>query len=224
MSAIDDKYNSLGGTNGVLGPPADDETECADKVGRFRRYTNGAIYWTPTLGAHAVYGLIYAKWASLGLEKGPNAYPISDESDAGSGKGSRYNSFQDGTVIWKNGATQAFSVHGAIWTKWGQLGYDSGSLGFPITDETATPDGKGRFNHFEGGSIYWTLQTGAHFVKGPIRDAWAAQGWERGKLQYPVSDELITETNDEGRSQRFEGGLIRWTPEGGAQISYAVPL
>ena len=45
-----------------------------------------------------------------------------------------------------------------------------GFLHYPVTDETGTPDGVGRFNHFEGGSIYWTPGTGAKEVHGAIRD------------------------------------------------------
>ena len=62
-------------------------------------------------------------------------------------------------------------------------------MGFPVTDELGTPDGRGRFNHFEGGSIYWTPQTHAHEVHGAIRDKWASMGWERSRLGYPIGDE-----------------------------------
>ena len=55
-------------------------------------------------------------------------------------------------------------------------------LGYPVTDESGTPDHVGRFNHFEGGSIYWTPQTGAHEVHGAIRALWASLGWERSGL------------------------------------------
>jgi uncharacterized protein with LGFP repeats len=46
----------------------------------------------------------------------------------------------------------------------------------PLTDESPTPDGIGRFNHFQGGSIYWTPGIGAHEVHGAIRDKWASMG------------------------------------------------
>lgn len=58
-----------------------------------------------------------------------------------------------------------------------------------MTDELGCPDGVGRFNHFEGGSIYWTVQTGPHEVHGAIRDQWANMGWENCYLRYPTSDE-----------------------------------
>lgn len=83
-------------------------------------------------------------------------------------------------------------VHGAIREKYLALGAEASILGYPLTDETTTPDTVGRFNHFQNGSIYWTPRTGAHEVHGLIRDLWSSQGWERNaSLGYPVSDEMI---------------------------------
>jgi hypothetical protein len=86
----------------------------------------------------------------------------------------------------------AFEVHGAIRDKYLALGAEASILGYPRTDETGTPDGIGRYNHFQGGSIYWTPGTWAHEVHGLIRDRWSALGWETNpQLGYPISDEMI---------------------------------
>jgi hypothetical protein len=86
----------------------------------------------------------------------------------------------------------AFEVHGAIREKYLALGAEASILGYPRTDETGTPDGIGRFNHFQSGSIYWTPGTSAYEVHGLICDLWANLGWERNpQLGYPISDELI---------------------------------
>ncbi|NJR55465.1 MAG: hypothetical protein HC768_13390 [Acaryochloris sp. CRU_2_0] len=221
-SAIDAKYAQLIGANPWIGKPTTTEQTCPDGIGSYRHYQGASIYWSPQTGATLIHGLIRAKWAALGWEKSPLGYPTTDELNAGSGQG-RFNNFQNGTIIWKTGASEAFAVYGLIYTKWGEQNWDKGELGFPVTDETVTPDGVGRYNHFENNaSIYWTPNTGAHIVKGYIRGAWADQGWERGRLGYPVSDELVTEgTNGRGRYSRFEGGEIRWTPEGGAKVTYS---
>jgi len=84
---------------------------------------------------------------------------------------------------------QAFEVHGGIRAKYEALGGAAGPLGLPLTDETTAPDGVGRYNHFERGSIYWTPRTGPMMVRGTVRDRWAASGWERGPLGYPVQDQ-----------------------------------
>ena len=70
------------------------------------------------------------------------------------------------------------------------LGGPSGILGLPVTDESGTPDGVGRYNHFQNqGSIYWRPNTGPMMVQGRVRDAWANQGWELGPMGYPVRDQ-----------------------------------
>src|SRR6202012_2078020 len=109
------------------------------------------------------------------------------EMDNGDGRG-RSRDFQNGSIFWTP-QTGAHEVHGDIRVKWAQLGGTRGFLGYPITDETGTPDGRGRYNHFQGGSIYSTPFTGAHEVHGAIRQKWAALGWEHSTLGYPISDE-----------------------------------
>ena len=52
-------------------------------------------------------------------------------------------------------------VKGAIRDKWAELGWERSFLGYPTTDEWPTPDGVGRFNDFQGGSIRWHPDTGA---------------------------------------------------------------
>lgn len=100
--------------------------------------------------------------------------------------------------------------------KYQELGGAGGFLGSPRGSEKDTPDGRGRFRHFEGGSIYATLETGAHEVRGGIRQKWAELGWERGFLGYPTTDETPT-PDGRGRFNHFEHGSIYWTPEGGAR-------
>jgi len=106
-------------------------------------------------------------------------------------------------------------VHGLIREKWASLGWETSFLGYPLTDETTTPDGIGRFNHFQGGSIYWTPNTGAWEVHGLIRDRWAQLGWETSCLGYPISDEEPASGGWE-RQSRFEHGIILWSANRGA--------
>jgi hypothetical protein len=110
-------------------------------------------------------------------------------------------------------------VRGAIRDKWITLGSKQGFLGYPLTDETPTPDSIGRYNHFQGGSIYWTPETGAHEVHGLIREKWAALGWERSILGYPVTDEE-TAVDRPGRVSAFTGGWIYWDESRGAYEVY----
>lgn len=131
--------------------------------------------------------------------------------------------YQNATVYCEFGSSP-HEVHGAIRDRYALLGGAEGWLGYPRNDETATPDGKGRFNHFERGSIYWSPTTGAHEVHGAIRDEWAAMGFERSRLGYPTTDELPAPG---GRISHFEFGSIAWTAGSGAvatDISPAIKL
>ncbi|MGY1917285.1 LGFP repeat-containing protein, partial [Blastococcus sp. SYSU DS0973] len=57
---------------------------------------------------------------------------------------------------------------------------------------------------------------GARLVRGPIRDAWAAAGWETGRLGYPTAD---PETVPGGTRQTFQGGTIT-SVSGRTTVSY----
>ncbi|MEX3959985.1 LGFP repeat-containing protein [Trinickia sp. EG282A] len=211
--AIEAKYSQLGGAKGLLGSSIASMQASSDGLGYFNQYRNGAIYWSPLTDAHEVQGLIRDKWNSLGAERSFLGYPLTDETSTPDGVG-RYNHFQGGSIYW-TAATGAFEVHGLIRDKWASMGWERSFLGYPLTDESGTPDGVGRFNHFQGGSIYWTPATGAWEVHGAIRDKWASMGWERSFLGYPVSDEMAT-PDGRGRVSNFQRGSITWTADSGA--------
>ncbi len=111
-------------------------------------------------------------------------------------------------------ATGAHALRGAILAGYLTLGGPAGPVGVPTTDELASADSAGRYNHFTGSggvSIYWTATTGAHEVKGAIRTRWAALGWEQGRLGYPTSNEYPVTG---GRRSDFQRGSITWTAAG----------
>lgn len=88
-------YKSVGGG---FGYPTIDETTTPDGIGRYNFFSHGpAIYWTPSLGAHAIYGNILQKWASMGYERSCLGYPTTDETSYGT-RGGRYNDFQFGSI------------------------------------------------------------------------------------------------------------------------------
>ncbi|TMM14064.1 MAG: hypothetical protein E6G01_13575 [Actinobacteria bacterium] len=215
--AIRDKYLSLGGAF-VLGWPLNDETPTPDQIGRFSHFSNNwSIYWTPNSGAWSIHGAILDKWAAMGWETSVLGYPTTDEGTTPDKVG-RYNYFSGHGAIYWTPNTGAWSIHGAILDKWASMGWETSVLAYPRTDETGTPDGIGRFNHFANdGSIYWTPGTGASSIHGAIRDHWAAMGWETSVLGYPVTDETGT-PDGIGRFNHFANdGSIYWTPATGAR-------
>ncbi|MGI8753314.1 MAG: L,D-transpeptidase family protein [Acidimicrobiales bacterium] len=218
QGAILRHYLTLGGPTGILGYPMTDESVTPDGVGRYNHFAHaGSIYWTATTGAWSIHGAIRDHWASMGWERSVLGYPTSDETVASDTVG-RYNSFANGRLYWSP-STGAWSVGGAILLHYLALGGAAGIIGYPVTDESGTPDGVGRFNHFSGSggaSIYWTPTTGAWSVAGSIRGHWAYLGWEQGPMGYPTTDE--TGTPDKvGRYNYFsKGASIYWTPATGA--------
>jgi len=227
---IGSKFTALGGQGSFLGEPTTREVGTPDGAGRFTHYTGGSIYWHPDTRAWSIRGSIRDSWQRTGWESGPLGFPTTDETVTPDGRG-RYNHFLTpatripGSVYW-HPDTGAWSVRGAIRQRWEALGWENGALGYPTTHETATPDGRGRFNHFLNtrtrvpGSIYWHPDTGAHGVGGAIRQKWQALGWETGPLGYPTTDELTT-PDRKGRFNHFvkagNRGSIYWHPATGAQ-------
>jgi uncharacterized protein with LGFP repeats len=165
----------------------------------------------------AAAGPIAAHYQQLGGASSYLGTPVGGEyATAGGGRAQNYTG---GAIYWSSG-TGAHAVHGAILAKYHALGGPASFLGYPTTDETGTPDGIGRYNHFNGqggwpASIYWTPSTGAHEIHGAIRAKWASMSWERGPLGYPTSDEFGVTG---GRRSNFQHGNITWIAAAGTLI------
>jgi len=212
------------------GYPITDETTTPDGAGRFNHFRamhiegrpDCSIYWHPDTGAHEVFGAIRGKWAELGWETGTLGYPTAGEAPTFDGVG-RVQTFVGGTVSW-HPQTGAHAVWGLIGSRWWEIGREQ--FGYPLNDETGTPNGRGRFNHFRqmqligtpDTSIYWHPDTGAHEVYGDIRRKWAELGWETSPLGYPVGAER--DRPGGGRIQDFQFGAISWTPARGPWVDW----
>ena len=205
------RWQALGGLDWAV--PTSSQKTAASGVVVNTFSGDRSIYATPAGGAWVVQGQIRDAWLALGGPTGALGMVTSDEQ--GGSDGVRYSTFGKGSVYWTP-ATGAHAVQNAIARKWTALGALGWGQGVPTTNESRTPDGVGRYNHFSGGaSIYWTSTTGAHAVQGQIRDLWASLGWERGALGYPTSDEQAT-ADGTGRQNTFTNGAVFWTPAGGA--------
>jgi uncharacterized protein with LGFP repeats len=115
-----------------------------------------------------------------------------------------------------------------IRAKWASMGWERSPLGYPVTDESVTPDGTGRYNHFSStgnspisdGSIYFTSGTGAQPVQGATRSHWAWMGWERGKCGYPTGPESHSTLNGHDYwSQPFQRGIVAMEATNGTSDS-----
>ena len=219
------RYLQLGGSR--FGYPFTDETGTPDgraRFNHFREFPSGAeksIYWTPQNKAHELVGVIRQSWIGY-RGKVQLGYPTSGEMLTHDRVG-RYQSFENCTYVW-HPQTGAHEVHGAIRDRYNALG--GSAFGYPTTDETRTPNGKGVFNHFRempsgaDKSIYSTAQHGANEVYGLIRSRWAEYRWESGKMGFPTGHEVSWPEGGPGaRQQSFEGGRMIYS----AQKNVAAP-
>ena len=151
LTPIDRRYNSDAAMRATLGAPTG--LEQGDATVRWRPYTIGRLYWSPATGAKAVLGSILARYLEFG---GHQAFglPTTDELPLPDNRG-RYNEFTGGRSIYWTPQTGSKMVIGNILLKWRALGAQAFN-GYPITDESKTPDGIGRYNHFETGSTTTT--------------------------------------------------------------------
>ncbi len=145
-------YGQLGGASSYLGAPVGDEY--AVTGGSAQNYQYGMIYYSPATGAHAVHGAILSRYLALGGPAGLG-FPTTDESPAANG--GRYNNFEYGAITWSPTAG-AHETHGAIRARWAALGYESGPLGFPTSDEYPVPGGTAQ--NYEHGTLTWNQATG----------------------------------------------------------------
>lgn len=140
-------------------------------------------------------------------------------NDAYGVAGGQAQDFQQGTVYFSEGGG-AHMVYGAINARYTELGGPAGWLGFPVNSdptkgEHTTPDGKGRYIHFENGSIYWTYDTGAHAIPRDMFEEWGRDNYEKGHLGYPVG---AAKPVAGGFIQEFERGYVTRNPDNKTHI------
>ncbi|MBC2681445.1 hypothetical protein GSS87_03370 [Corynebacterium sp. 4HC-13] len=196
-------YSSMNGTQSWLGYPLTEEIALKKDNGRFVKFENGHIYWTPQLGAVAVKNDFMKEWGKTGYENGPLGYPVAAERPVAGGA---VQQFQNGVIVRKpDGSTQY--VQGKIAEKYMELGGPESGLKWPKSDELDTPK-NGKRSEFDGGVIYWSAETGAHSIlNGAIRDAWAQEGFEVGRFGFPVADFAAIPAG--GNEVKFQNGVIR---------------
>jgi hypothetical protein len=200
--------------------------------GRFLRHYGGMLYAADKSGVHffdaaslfepdvawLIHGThptttsINQRWLNDDQIRGRLGNAVTEEKVE---SGARWRGYERGRLYWKQSAGVK-EVEGEILAAYlGNTLLSNATYGVPVTDETGTPDGVGRYNNFEGGgSIYWTSSTGAHLVYGSIKTLWGEMAWERSYLRYPTADPVYLE-NGLVR-QTFQGGRIDYTAQAGA--------
>lgn len=203
--AIEQEWLSLQAGSGFRpGAPLTDERPTARAGGAYNVFENATIYFGPGAGAHEIHGSFFGYWAGQGYEGGRLGFPTTNERPAAGGV---LQDFQGGHLYWSPGSRGAHQVGGSFYGLWGSLGWERSFLGFP-TGEESPAGGQGVYQTFQGGTLYWSPRTGAHSVSGAFAASWGQQGYERGALGYPTSQET---TSAGGAYQQFQGGILYWS-------------
>ncbi len=150
---------------------------------------------------------ITAAWQAAGGDTGPLGPKDGGVYPAGGGFGQNF----PGGKIFFTPATGAHIMTGAILDKYMSLGGPAdGDLGFPTIDEGAGKAPGSRNTTFSAADnpvIFWTPDTGARVVRGPINAAWDKLGGSSGVLGVPTDDETY---RDNVVTQKFSGGEVSY--------------
>ena len=128
----------------------------ADKLGRAADFENGTIFWHPDVhrangNAVAVPVALLRPWGVYGGLAGFLGYPMRRHTVVDGGD---IQAFQGGILYRQRGSAEAYPVRGVIGRRWIAEGYETGPLGWPISDEYPV-DEVGRRQDFEHGRLEW---------------------------------------------------------------------
>ena len=150
---------------------------------------------------------ITAAWQANGGDAGPLGPKSGDVYPAGAGFAQN---FASGKMFFTP-ATGARFMQGAILEKYEALGGPADSdLGFPKIDEGPGRAPNSRNSTFDAADnpvIFWTPETGARVVRGPINAAWDRLGGSSGVLGVPAEDPTY---DGAVVTQAFTGGELSY--------------
>lgn len=236
--AVLDKYQAVGGpADSDLGFPTDDEG--AGKAQSSRNSTFSAaddpvIFWTPDNGAWVVRGAINAAWDKLGGSAGTLGVPTADETWKG---GVVSQTFTGGEISWDTkaktfttspadlaGQLTGLQIPGdattAIAAARRAAGGPLGPLGTEEGSQYKAGD-KGVGQNYSGGAIFYSPDTGATAVVGPILDKYRGAGGPQGDLGLPTGSDTDGSATPTSRTVTFAAAdqpAIVWTQDHGAFI------
>jgi uncharacterized protein with LGFP repeats len=221
---INAAWDKLGGSSGVLGVPAEDETYDASTVSQ--KFTGGEVsYDSRSKTFTTVPPDLAGQLADLSIPDDPVTAINAARRAAGGplgplgaaegepyeiGDGGMGQDFVNGTIFYSPD-TGANVVTGQVLAKYESVGGPEGDLGFPISSEEdgglAPASRLSAFAAADKPVIFWTPDHGAVIVRGAINAAWDKLGGATGELGAPVADQ--TQDGDVV-TQRFSGGAISW--------------
>ncbi|GAB2510877.1 LGFP repeat-containing protein [Paramicrobacterium agarici] len=210
---IGERYEELGGAEGILGLPTGEYTHL-DADGRSQSFENAVLYWSLGNGTHHTTGALgdaYQKW---GGASGDLGYPVGAYTKLNAN--SRSQSFENGVAFWSSGSGSNY-ISGRLYEEYNKLGGVSSAYGYPTSTQVEYSS-SGLGIELQAGWLYWSDSTGAHLTTGTISSAYSSIGGPGSKLGYPVGK--YVKHNDGSRSQKFQNGTITWSKSSGTRVSY----
>ena len=121
--------------------------------GKWAKFENGYVYFSPTTGAHAIPNYIFATWASMGYEAGVCGFPTGSHAVL---KDAEVQGFEGGAIYRRGHPGQneqvGVLIGGKIRDKWNKSGFENGPYGFPVSNEISTKSGA-KYQQFEKGRM-----------------------------------------------------------------------
>ena len=221
---INAAWDKLGGSSGVLGVPAEDETYGGAVV--TQKFTGGELsYDTKAKTFSTVPPDLAGQLSGLEIPDDPTSAINMARRAAGgplgplgAAQGAPYPIGRDGLgqnfaggKIFYSPETGANVVSGQVLAKYESVGGPEGDLGLPTTSEVdgglATESRMSSFAADDKPVIFWTPDYGAVIVRGAMNAAWEKLGGAAGPLGAPMADQT---GSGDVITQRFSGGVISW--------------
>ena len=192
-----DRYNAVSGSLGLpIGPYRGD-----DNFG-WQDFENGVIVGSKRTGFWENKGSIRVRWGELGYQSSKLGLPTGPEIYAGNN--TWWQDFENGVII-GNVKTGFWESMGETRKRWGEMGYQNSSLGYP-TGPLVTAGGGMQWQDYQRGVIVGTPETGFWENKGSIRERWGQLGYQSSKLGFPTGPEVYA--GNDTFWQEYENGVI----------------
>lgn len=125
-------------------------------IGAFAEFEHGHIYWRN--GANSAYavphGGLFEAWSERGWERGELGFPVLRHAVVDDGG---VQSFERGVLMVQTGGSAAgHVVHGEIGKRYATLGWETGPLGWPTSDEQPVAGTDNITQAFEHGRLTWS--------------------------------------------------------------------
>ena len=205
MGKIRNTWIKYGLEAGILGFPVGNiETNKTTGIS-WQQYEKGFIVGKDSTGYFVSMGKFRDVWAKEGFESGTLGFPIND-IESNPSTGISWQQYEKGFIVGKASTGYHVSI-GQIRNVWIKYGLESGKLGFPVGDIESNKTTGISWQQYEHGFIVGKGSTGYHISIGKIREIWAEQGFEGGRLGFPTSD-IIYHADTRIYTQDYEHGVI----------------